>query len=411
MRFTVFVIAALSAVASAVAVADNAAAKREADPWCLFHGQGCWKRDAAPVPASGAEGVSGPEGDFPWFLFGDSDESDWSQKREAAAAPEAAADPEADPWCLFHGQGCWKDKREAEAAPEASPEAWCLFHGQGCWKVKRTAYAFANAIRGAGSAPESRSAEVSNMHGGAAYNAKRAIDDIATMIAGRTNGPPDFIKKLYILSHFGPDSNLTATKRDVEVVERKDSEASRRWCLFHGQGCWKRDAAPWCLFHGQGCWKRAEPMSKREAEADPWCLFHGQGCWKRSEGKAVEARDAEAAFFPFEGDAGSVGYASKRDFVAADKRSCNQPGEACDIARRAAEALITEIEHVQPEARSEDVEARWCLFHGQGCWKRDNMDDVVARCNAEDGACSQAKRDVEAMHTAARNLLEYLNEE
>lgn len=435
MRSSAIIAAALSATAHAAAIGDktaftkreaspwclfpgegcwkrdattNLAAKREADPWCLSQGDGCWKREAAASPEPTAD---------PFCLF--PGEGCWKEKREAAPAPAPAADPEADPWCLFPGEGCWKEKREA------APEPWCLFPGEGCWKVKRAAYAFANAIRGAEAVGQSRAAEVSNMEGGAAYNAKRALDHIATMIAGRTTDPAEFVKRLHFVARFGPDANLTTAIAATAPEQRRSadessssssSDAARRACLFNGEGCWKRDAAPWCLFPGEGCWKRAEPMSKREAEAEPWCLFPGEGCWKRSDETTptTTTTTAEAAFFPFEGDeAGAVGYASERDFVAADKRACNQPGEACDVARRAAEALVAEIEssHVQPEIRTKDVEARWCLFPGEGCWKRDNMDEVVARCNAEDGACSQARRDLAAMHTAARNLLEYINEE
>ncbi|KAF3762650.1 hypothetical protein M406DRAFT_333020 [Cryphonectria parasitica EP155] len=459
MRFTAIIVAAVSVAAAHAAVVSELADKREADPWCLFHGEGCWKRDVAAAPApivakreaapvaeadpwclfhgegcwkreAEPEAVADPEA---WCLF--HGEGCWKEKREAAPVPAPAADPEADPWCLFHGEGCWKEKREAAPAPEADPEAWCLFHGEGCWKVKRAVYAFANAIRGAAGIPESRSAEISNMRGGAAYNAKRAVQDIATMMAGRTSEPPEFLKQLFILEHFGPDANITAfgpppTDADAAPISTDDDSTTTKrdadaepWCLFHGEGCWKREETAlqardeasdatrrWCLFHGEGCWKR---------DAAPWCLFHGEGCWKRSEeagssaATSLATRDASpaaAAFCPFEGS--STCYASKRDFAAADKRACNQPGEACDVARRAAEAIVTEIESWAPAKRSaEDVEARWCLFHGEGCWKRDGMDDVVARCNADDGACSQARRDLGAMHTAARNLLDYLNEE
>lgn len=403
-------------------------AKRDAapaaDPWCLFRGEGCWKRDAAPEAKA-----------LPWCLF--RGEGCWKkEKRDALAlpapAPQPEADAEADPWCLFRGEGCWKEKREAAPQPEADPEAWCLFRGEGCWKVKRAAYAFANALRSVGAPKESRSAEVSNMQGGAAYNAKRAIEDIGSMLAGTTSSPAEFFQKLAILEHFHGDSDLLTaleseassatniTRRSaettVELTQREETDNTRRWCLFRGEGCWKRDAAPWCLFRGEGCWKRSVPMEAREAEADPWCLFRGEGCWKRDETTTtLEARSAEAApaFCPLGGAAANTCYASKRDFVAADKRACNQPGEACDLARRAAEALVSEIESSQAVAKRDtaDVEARWCLFRGEGCWKRDNMDGVVARCEAEGGKCHQAQRDLTAVHTAARNLLEYLNEE
>lgn len=132
-------------------------------------------------------------------------------------------------------------------------------------------------------------------------------------------------------------ATISAEKREADAL-----------CLFHGQGCWKREAEekrtvdPLCLFHGQGCWKR-DAAAAAAPEADPLCLFHGQGCWKR---------DAEATL------------------------------EADPL----------------------------CLFHGQGCWKRDTVEDLVARCNAPGGACDNAARDLKVMHTAARALLEYVNE-
>ncbi|KAJ4422111.1 hypothetical protein N0V82_003194 [Gnomoniopsis sp. IMI 355080] len=308
-----------------------AEAAPEADPLCLFHGQGCWKRDAAPEPVAD-----------PLCLF--HGQGCWKEKREAAPLPAPAADAEADPLCLFHGQGCWKREAAPEAAPEPSPEALCLFHGQGCWKVKRAVYAFANAVRSMGAAPETRAAAISNSVGGAAYNAKRATNEIAHLLAGRTTDPIKYLDNLYLVSFFGPDASINTT---ADEQSYKRSEVDRRLCLFHGQGCWKRDAAPGS-------------------------------------------------------EAGS----------AADKRACNAPGAACDIARRAAEALVGEIESFHaPEKRSDVLEERLCLFHGQGCWKRDTVENLVTRCNAPGGACDNAARDLKVMHTAARALLDYVNEE
>lgn len=312
--------------------------KRTADPLCLFHGQGCWKREAAAEAA--------PEAD-PLCLF--HGQGCWKEKREAAPLPAPAADPEADPLCLFHGQGCWKRAAAPDAAPEPSPEALCLFHGQGCWKVKRAVYAFANAIRSMTAAPQSRDASMSNTIGGAAYNAKRATNEIAQLLAGRTTDPYKYLDNLYLTYLFGPDAsiNTTASEDEEPFYKRsRSTEVDRRLCLFHGQGCWKRDA-------------------------------------------------------PAGSPAGS----------AVDKRACNAPGAACDMARRAAEALVSEIESFRaPEKRSDVLEARLCLFHGQGCWKRDTVEDLVTRCNAPGGACDNAARDLKVMHTAARALLDYVND-
>lgn len=347
----------------------------------------------------------------------------------AMAKPNAVADP----WCFFRGEGCWKEKRETVPVPESQddPTAWCLSRGEGCWKVQRAADAFANAIRAAHPIKRSHAAKVSNMPGGAAYNAKRGIEDIADALAGMTDAPATRIDLAdLLLDHFHPESTFpNATSHpDTEVEathltdKRAQTDHTRRWCLFRGEGCWKRDAAPWCLFRGEGCWKRSVPMAAREAEADPWCLFRGEGCWKRTDESPAPTRSARhvaLAFCPLEGAAAHTCYASKRDFFVADKRACNQPGEACNVARHAAEALLREIEDESDQQQSSkrdakvssDVEARWCLFRGEGCWKRDNMDAVVARCEAEGGKCYQAKRDLAALHTAARNLLEYLSEE
>lgn len=331
--------------------------KRTADPLCLFHGQGCWKREAAAEAAPEADPLCLFHGQGCWKDKREAEpvadplclfhgQGCWKEKREAAPLPAPAADADADPLCLFHGQGCWKREAAPEAAPEPSPEALCLFHGQGCWKVKRAVYAFANAVRSMGAAPETRAAEVSNSVGGAAYNVKRAINEIAQLLAGRTTDPIKYLDNLYLVSLFGPDASINTTADESSYKRSVDNEVDRRLCLFHGQGCWRREAAP----------------------------------------------NAEAG-------------------SAADKRACNAPGAACDIARRAAEALVSEIESFRaPEKRSDVLEERLCLFHGQGCWKRDTVDDLVARCNAPGGACDNASRDLQVMHTAARELLNYVND-
>ncbi|KKY30715.1 putative clock-controlled pheromone ccg-4 [Diaporthe ampelina] len=327
----------------------------------------------------------------------------------------------------------------AEANP--SPEAWCFWKGQGCWKAKRAADAFTQALASSGGYKESRAADISNHPGGAAYHAKRSFEELAALVASAYPNPEALYKDLQLGSHFGPDSNLTEADGDGEpagpgfdgpgpedgsqLVARDEAAIDPRWCFWKGQGCWKREATPWCFWKGQGCWKRGVEMSKREAEANPWCFWKGQGCWKRTDegSSAVERRSASPAFCPFGGEAGSVCYASKRDFIEADKRACEQPGEACHKARSAAEALIRAIESAgEPTASpakrdttaaapGSDVEARWCFWKGQGCWKRDGMDGVVARCNSPSGACTAARRDLTSMHAAARNLLDTLDAE
>lgn len=335
--------------------------KRTPDPLCLWHGQGCWKREAAAIAAPEADPLCLWHGQGCWKRDANAvadplclwhGQGCWKEKREAAPLPAPAADPEADPLCLFNnGQGCSEAKREAapEAAPEPSPEALCLWHGQGCWKVKRAVYAFANAVRSFGAAPETREAAISNSVGGAAYNVKRATNEIAQLLAGRTTDPIKFLDNLYLTYLFGPDAAINTTlgaAADDFALKRRATEVDRRLCLVHGQGCWTRAA-------------------------------------------------------PVGSPAGS----------AADKRACNAPSAACDIARRAAEALVSEIESFQaPEKRADVLEERLCLWHGQGCWKRDTVEDLVTRCHAPGGACDNASRDLKVIHTAARALLDYVNE-
>lgn len=323
----------------------------------------------------------------------------------------------------------------AEANP--SPEAWCFWKGEGCWKAKRAADAFSSALQSTGGYKESRAADISNHPGGAAYHAKRTFEQLAAIVASVYPSPEALYEDLNLIGAFHPDTNLTIAEGAGEgpppppsaagpggpptgLAARDEAAAiDPRWCFWKGEGCWKREATPWCFWKGEGCWKRGVEMSKREAEANPWCFWKGEGCWKRTDenSSAVERRDAAPAFCPFGGEAGSVCYASKRAFIEADKRACEQPGEACHKARTAAEALLRAIEdddNVEKTAKrdaAKDVEARWCFWKGEGCWKRDGMDGVVARCNSPSGACTAARRDLTSMHAAARNLLDSLDAE
>ncbi|KAG8165180.1 hypothetical protein KVR01_005455 [Diaporthe batatas] len=311
----------------------------------------------------------------------------------------------------------------AEANP--SPEAWCFWKGEGCWKAKRAAEAFSSALQSTGGYKESRAADISNQPGGAAYHAKRNFEQLAAIVASVYPSPEALYEDLNLIGAFPPDSNLTIPEGQgpppPSGLAARDEAAAidPRWCFWKGEGCWKREATPWCFWKGEGCWKRGVEMSKREAEANPWCFWKGEGCWKRADeaSSAVDKRDAAPAFCPFGGEAGSVCYASKRDFIEADRRACEEPGQACHKARTAAEALIRAIEDggeaeaVSKRDVSQDLEARWCFWKGEGCWKRDGMDEVVARCNSPSGACTAARRDLTSMHAAARNLLDSLDAE
>ncbi|KAK1770012.1 putative pheromone precursor protein 1 protein [Phialemonium atrogriseum] len=213
---------------------------------------------------------------------------------------------------------------------------------------------------------------------------------------------------------------------------------------------------PWCLIKGQSCWK-----PKRSAEAEPWCLIKGQSCWKvkraaeafaealRPTEGTVHAREAEisnqpgnAAFMAKrqvdelalvlaaasedpEGFYSALGLsdgfpadtatgAEKREPVdhEADKRWCLIKGQSCWKAKRAAEAVVSAIETVHdprstpfdPLARSKREAEPWCLIKGQSCWKRDAS--AEAACNAPNGACTKAKRDLHAIYNVARSILD-----
>ncbi|KAI9158076.1 clock-controlled pheromone ccg-4 precursor [Paramyrothecium foliicola] len=209
------------------------------------------------------------------------------------AVGSAAPAPEADPWCLRPGQSCWKAKREAEP--------WCLRPGQSCWKVKRAAEAFTEALQSSGELlARSPEAEISNLPGGAAFAAKRSLEELAQLIALTEGDPEAFYASL------GFDDGEAG--EDGGKVEKRQRPPTK-WCLRPGQSCWKREAEAddndkrWCLRPGQSCWKAKRvaeavaeavgeadveilSVAKREAEADAddnakrWCLRPGQSCWK-----------------------------------------------------------------------------------------------------------------------------------
>lgn len=314
MKFTLATIAVL---------ATGALAAPNAEPWCTRVGQSCWKNKRAAKPVAIPEPTAAPEANAapvaeadPWCTR--VGQSCWKNKREAApepmpaptAAPVAAAAPEPEPWCTRVGQSCWKNKREAEAVPNPAPEAeavpWCMRVGQSCWKAKRAAEAFSGAISSSGGlqarTPE---ADISHSKGGAAYFAKRSLNELANLVALVEDDPVSFYEALALENEFEADTEttddaVTAEKRSVE-----DQAKDKRWCMRVGQSCWKakraaeavlgaigsratedfgskpfdpkfavkRDAEPWCMRVGQSCWKR-------DADPEPWCMRVGQSCWK-----------------------------------------------------------------------------------------------------------------------------------
>lgn len=112
-------------------------AEAEASPeaeaqWCQFMGQPCWKvKRAAEAVVSTIEGFGHAESkrSFEPLVVG---------KREASPAAEAEADAEA--WCQFMGEPCWK--RSA-----ASVEARCHAPGGACSSARRDLHGIYNAAR------------------------------------------------------------------------------------------------------------------------------------------------------------------------------------------------------------------------------------------------------------------------
>ncbi|KAK1781197.1 clock-controlled pheromone CCG-4 [Copromyces sp. CBS 386.78] len=280
----------------------------------------------------------------------------------------------------------------ASATPVAQPNAeaeaqWCQIHGQPCWKVKRVAEAFSTAIQGMGGLPPRD--ESGHLP---AQVAKRQVDELAGIIALTQNDVNAYYESLGLHEKFAPS---TEEEKKEEKVAKREAEAEAQWCRIHGQSCWKkREAeAQWCRIHGQSCWKRdALP------EAEPqWCRIHGQSCWKK--------RDAAPEAAP-----------------EANPQWCQKiHGQSCWKAKRAAEAVMTAIQSAEAESalllrdttfspvdRVGKREPSCWLVRLPGsstasCWKRDASPE--AACNAPDGACTKATRDLHAMYNVARAIL------
>ncbi|KXX80798.1 Clock-controlled pheromone ccg-4 [Madurella mycetomatis] len=372
MRFTV----SITLLAAAAAV--DAAAVQEAKRWCSNRGQACdtVKRvaDAFAAALESASSVTAREENGSQAAF--------MAKRQVDELARSIAASHNDPRGYYsalklahnHAAEASPEKRAAEADAEADAQGWCTgFPGQPCWKLKREAEAEAQWCTGFPGQPCWK---------------KRTAGPEAQWCTGFPGQP--------------------CWKEKREAGAEADAEADPQWCTgfpgFPGQPCWKkRDADAehqWCLrFPGQPCWKR-DANPEAEPEADPqWCLgFPGQPCWKR------EATPG----------------------AAEDQKRCVAEGGSCWIAKRAAEAVVQTIEaelayrtkrSADPAMclrypgspcwkRSAEADPQWCTgFPGQPCWKRDAA-AAAAACNAPDGACTIAVRDLHAMHNAARAILD-----
>ncbi|KAK3902590.1 hypothetical protein C8A05DRAFT_44012 [Staphylotrichum tortipilum] len=183
----------------------------------------------------------------------------------------------------------------------------------------------------------------------------------------------------------------------------------------------KREAEPWCdQFLGGSCLAtrdtspatrdtspatRDTSPAKRDARA--WCTqFPGMPCWKREVTAAISKREAapEAEAEPDRYCTRFVGSSCwKRDgssAAAEEVKRCEAEGGACWQAKRAAMAVVNTIDHGNVVKMARDPQA-WCIqFPSKPCWKRD------AACNGPAGACTKATRDLHAIYNAARTIIE-----
>jgi len=233
-----------------------------------------------------------------------------------------------------------------DAAAIAEPEPqWCLRPGQSCWKNKRDA-----------------SPQWCLRPGQSCWKVKRAADAFADAIQtsggieARDEGENAMIAKRQLeslglalgASHYNPIAYYNSLGFGAHFTPESETSTTE-----------KRDADPqWCLRPGQSCWK-----AKRDANPQ-WCLRPGQSCWK-----------------------------AKRD---ADPQWCLRPGQSCWKAKRAAEAVISSIEGgEQPRSLPFDPEARVKRYA-----------DAEAACNTPDGACTYATRDLHAILSVARSIVD-----
>ncbi|RGP73455.1 pheromone precursor 1 [Fusarium sporotrichioides] len=308
MKYSILTLAAVASTAFATAIPEpQPDPVAEAEPWCTWKGQPCWKakmakREAQPEP----EAIAIPDPDpvaepMPWCTW--KGQPCWKEKmakREAQPEPEAIPVPqpdpvaEAEPWCTWKGQPCWKEKmakREAKpepwcwwkgqpcwktkrnAAPEpmpepaneprwcwwkgqpcwkskskrdASPEPWCWWKGQPCWKAKRDASEALTVALHATRGVETRSvAETEHLPRDAAHHAKRSIVELANVIALSARGSPEeYFKNLYLEEFFPEIPHNATAKRDVKTLQE-----DKRWCWWKGQPCWKAKRAAEAVLH------------------------------------------------------------------------------------------------------------------------------------------------------------------
>lgn len=256
MRLSAILLAALAISTQAAPMLLNTAARRTPSPWCLFHGEGCWKRHVEPASPIASSPVK----------------------------PPAMLDAEADSWCLFHGAGYWKPRRERKEAP-SEVDAWCLSPGQDCWRLKHAVYAFTNVIRDIPVAEETS-----------------AIRDIAVLLANLTSNSVEFMERIGMSSHHKATTRSIMHQQDNEttIVVSNTASNHKSICQQPGAVCdvAKRVAKTvvevvekpnrkgmgghWCLFHGEGCWKRRRTITEEDGDVGVLCHAEEGAClWAR----------------------------------------------------------------------------------------------------------------------------------
>jgi len=248
---------------------------------------------------------------------------------------------------------------------------------------------------------------------------------------------------------------VTATALPQPAPEQDSAALETRWCTARGRACWKVKRASTSLPEAES--DANDDHSDAAALEARWCAARGRACWKvkraaadfasslASSGPAAVGADAEASNAPggaahaakraidglaglvagtqaapqafydalglgehFEPDAeddGGKPGPARRDL---DARWCAARGRACWKVKRAAETLARTADAFEPDEAGR-VGRRWCTAAGRACWKRsEDVTDVERRCNAPGGLCANARRDLAAMHHAARSVLEDL---
>ncbi|KHN97959.1 clock-controlled pheromone ccg-4 precursor [Metarhizium album ARSEF 1941] len=233
-------------------------------------------------------------------------------------------------------------------APAAEAVPWCWRPGEPCWKVKRVAEAFSESLKSSGALKErAPEAEYSNSPGGAAYTAKRSLNELAHVAALTAREPAEFYRDLELEARFGADEGLD--KREATPDP---------WCWRPGMPCWKRDSSN-------------EPVPMKDKR---WCNRPGEPCWKAK--RAAEAVMSEIGQVSKRDDGGDGNGGDHPDHGGHFPGYCNGPNVLCWKKREASP---------DPDA---EAEPQWCWRPGEPCWK--------------------AKRDLHALQLAARNVVEAL---